>query len=149
MRDPAGPGDAAGVVLTQAPSSTNLFPRACITRTLKLNDLNQDYRGAVWFVSGRCLARACYGRSAGRRSQVGHRTSRAHPPQLVSPPPIPALRDLTTTGALARKRLEKIPQMPGIMLTSMASALLTKSQADDPGGALRSCRESRVATSVL
>jgi hypothetical protein len=33
--------------------------------------------------------------------------------------------------------------MPEIMLMTMASALLTKSQADDPGGALRSCRESR------
>jgi hypothetical protein len=33
--------------------------------------------------------------------------------------------------------------MPEIMLMTMASALLTKSQANDPGGALRSCRESR------
>ena len=39
----------AGVLLTRALVS-NLFPRACITRTLKLNDLNQHYRGAVWFV---------------------------------------------------------------------------------------------------
>lgn len=37
----------AGVLLTQALVS-NLFPRACITRTLKLNDLNQYYRDAVW-----------------------------------------------------------------------------------------------------
>jgi hypothetical protein len=37
----------ASALLTQALVS-NLFPRACITRTLKLNDLNQYYRGAVW-----------------------------------------------------------------------------------------------------
>jgi integrase/recombinase XerD len=34
--------------------------------------------------------------------------------------------------------------MPEIILTTMASALLTKSQADDPGSALRSCRDERV-----
>jgi hypothetical protein len=33
--------------------------------------------------------------------------------------------------------------MPEIMLTTMASVLLTKSQADDPAGALRSCRCAR------
>jgi hypothetical protein len=38
----------ADVILTQTLVS-NLFPRACITPTLKLNDLNQHYR-AVWFV---------------------------------------------------------------------------------------------------
>jgi len=39
----------AGVPLTQALVS-NSFPRACITRTLKLNDLTRYYRGAVWRV---------------------------------------------------------------------------------------------------
>src|SRR5947208_6260828 len=79
--------------------------------------------------------------SRASRSQVGHRTSRTHPPQLVSPPPIPALRDLTTTGALVEQAPKEDPAgCREIMLTSMASALLTNSQTDDARGALRSCR---------
>lgn len=35
----------ADVILTQTLVS-NLFPRACMTPTLKLNDLNQHYRAA-------------------------------------------------------------------------------------------------------
>ena len=49
MRGPAGPGDA-GQRPFDAGLVSNLFPRACITRTLKPNDQNQYYRSAVWFV---------------------------------------------------------------------------------------------------
>jgi hypothetical protein len=139
VRDPAGPGDTgqrlfdagphhqlvpAGVhhTNTETERPQSILPRPCVV---------YSGRGLAW---ARCrrssdhAAGAALSGPAGRRSATGRRG--AIRPHFVSPPPIPALRDLTATGALVQEAPGQDPAgCRGTVLISMASALLIQSRS--------------------
>jgi hypothetical protein len=139
VRDPAGPGDTgqrlfdagphhqlvpAGVhhTNTETERPQSILPRPCVV---------YSGRGLAWARCRRSSDQRCRGGAErARRSQVGHRTSRGHPPPLrltaADPRAAGFDRHRRTGSGSARRRSCR---MPGTVLISMASALLIQSRS--------------------